>query len=202
MKLLVDTDVFCKLGIAGLLDDAAQILGVELSECGRLAALPHMLRKGRLRDRFGAEACDALVPIAEAVPVIPKPTAWLDVLTLTEGVDPGEAQLFAAAAEFGLAVVTGDKRALRAISHIKGLPEALDGRIWVLEAVLIVLCDEIGVETLRQRVSPLAAVDTTVRICFSPESAEPRAGLLSFYMGLATEVEPLVLRTPQKGDGV
>ena len=74
MKLLVDTDVFCKLGIAGLLDAAAQILGGDRSECRRLAALPHMLRKGRLRDRFGATACDALIPIAEAMPVIPKPT--------------------------------------------------------------------------------------------------------------------------------
>ena len=101
-----------------------------------------------------------------------------------------------------MAVVTGDKRALRAIGHIEGLPEALDGRIWVLEAVLIVLCDEVGVETIRQRVAPLAAVDTTVGICFSPGSAEPRDGLLSYYTALATEVEPLVLRAPEKGDGV
>ncbi len=36
MKLLFDTDAFCKLGIASLLEDVAHIFGATLQECGRL----------------------------------------------------------------------------------------------------------------------------------------------------------------------
>jgi hypothetical protein len=41
MNLLVDTDAFCKLGVAALLEDAAGVFGARLTECGRLAALPY-----------------------------------------------------------------------------------------------------------------------------------------------------------------
>ena len=40
-RLLVDTDAFCKLGVAGLLTDAIGVLGVTVENCGRLAALPY-----------------------------------------------------------------------------------------------------------------------------------------------------------------
>lgn len=47
-RLLLDTDIFCKLGVADLLDDTLSILGLKYSDCSRLPALPHMLRRGRL----------------------------------------------------------------------------------------------------------------------------------------------------------
>ena len=137
MKLLIDTDVFCKLQVAGLLSDAAGLLEARLDECGRLAALPHMLRRGRLRKQLGAEVCDALVPVAVGLPVAPQPSdVWLDRLVPIEGIDIGEAQLFAAAADTGLLVMSGDKRALRALKNMGGFPVALHGRIVVLETRL------------------------------------------------------------------
>jgi hypothetical protein len=202
MKLLVDTDAFCKLGITGLLPDAVRILGADLPECGRLPALPHMLRRGSLPRRYGAETCAALIPLAEAMPVLQQPgTAWLDTLASIEAVDPGEAQLFAAAAEFGLVVVSGDKRALRAMKNVEGLSGALAGRVSVLEAILLALCERLGPEDLRRRVAPLAPFDKTVEVCFSPGSSDPREGLRSYYRSLVVEVKPLVLWDPQMGDG-
>lgn len=125
MKLLVDTDAFCKLGVAGLLRDAALMLGVELQECGRLPALPHMLRRGSLPRRYGARACEKLISIAQSMPVVPEPsTEWLDRITPIDVIDPGEARILAAAAEFTLAVVSGDKRALRAVKDAEGLAPA------------------------------------------------------------------------------
>ena len=175
MNLLVDTDAFSKLGVAGLLEDAAGVFGAHLSDCGRLPALPYMLRKGNLVNRYGRNACNALLSHAEAMPVHPTPSAAaLDLLTLKETIDPGEAQLFAAAAEFGFTTITGDKRAIRALKHVTEIHAQLGGRIVTLEVVLLKLCEKLGLEDLRQRIRPLTAHDKTVGVCFSPGSSDPR----------------------------
>jgi hypothetical protein len=198
MKLLVDTDAFCKLGVAGFLRDTASIFNVSLQECGRLPALPYMLRRGALRKLYGAQTCDALIPIADATPVMNHPSlTWLDKLTLIDAIDPGEAQIFAAAAESGMIVISGDKRSLRALKGVEAFADALAGRIVVIEAILLVLCDQLGQETVRRQVAPLVASDNVVRICFSDDNSDPREGLLSYYTALAADVEPLVLWNPQ-----
>ena len=200
MKLLVDTDVFCKLQVAGLLSDAVGLLAARMDDCGRLPALPHMLRKGRLRKLYGADVCDSLIPVAEAVPVIPQPSdLWLDKLIPIEGIDVGEAQLFAAAAEGGLTVVSGDKRALRALREVEGFPSALAGRIVVLEAVLLALCDHLGADAVGERIAPRAADDKMVQVCFSSGNPNPQEALLSYYNHLAAELAPLVLWDPRAG---
>src|SRR5262245_40430407 len=168
MKLLIDTDLFCKLQMAGFWVDTADLLAAGMSDCGRLAALPHMLRRGRLRKKFGGDVCDVLIPIAEAIPVMPSPSDfWLEKLIPIEGIDVGEAQLFAAAAEGSLFVVSGDKRALRALKDVEGFASALAGRIVVLEAILLGLCDHLGTDALQKRIVPLAEADRMVQICFS-----------------------------------
>jgi len=56
MRLLVDSDAFCKLAASDLLSDAAMLFDAELPDCGRLPALPYMLRRGGLpRDEFEAD---------------------------------------------------------------------------------------------------------------------------------------------------
>ena len=98
MRLLIDTDAFCKLAVGGLLHDALNLLSVDLIECGRLPALPYMLRKGRLRRLFGEDLCDKLIPLAESIPVADQPSnSWLDKLIDIHTIDPGEAQIMAAA---------------------------------------------------------------------------------------------------------
>ena len=197
MHLLVDTDAFCKLGVAGLLDDAAGVFGARLSDTGRLPALPYMLRKGRLVNRYGRSACHALLLHAEAMPAHPKPgAAALAPLAFNEAIDPGEAQLFAAAAEFNLTVVTGDKRAVRALKPMTEVHAPLAGRIAMLEAVLLKLCEQLSLEKLRQRVGPLISHDKTVGLCFSAASSDPRDGLRSYHENLAAEVHPLLLWNP------
>ena len=100
MKVLIDTDAFCKLGLAGLLTDAVATLGAQLPDCERLPALTHMLRRGSVPKRFGKENCESLLKTADAVPSLQPPTSeWLDRFLPAPGIDPGEAQLFSAAAE-------------------------------------------------------------------------------------------------------
>jgi hypothetical protein len=202
MRALLDTDAFCKLAVAGVLDDAVRLLGTDLQECGRLAALPYMLRRGRLRKVFGDEACDALIPVVEAIPVMDQPSdLWLEKLALIPAIDPGEAQIFAAAAETGLILVSGDKRALRALKNIAGFADVLAGRIVTLEAILIALCDHLGSDEVRHRVQKLTACDNVVSVCFSRGNADPRGALLSYQESLGTELHPLVLWDPRQGGG-
>ena len=198
MKLLVDTDVFCKLGIASLLEDAASIFDANLQECGRLPALPFMLRRGRLRTLFGDHACDALIPVANSMPEVPQPSViWLEKLTAIEAIDPGEVLLFAIAGESGLLFWSDDKRALRALKGIQDFIPALAGHVVVLEAIMLGLCDRLGHEEIRQRIAPLAVVDRMVEICFSNENQDPSNALWSYYRALEIELEPLKLWHPR-----
>lgn len=200
MRLLVDTDAFCKLAVGGLLVDALCLLGTELRECGRLPALPFMLRRGKLQKQFGVEACESLLPIAEGMPLISQPSdVWLDQLTQVQGIDPGEAQMFAFAAERGLVVVSGDKRALRSLKSITPFVDGLAGRVVVLEALLIALCDHLGLELVRSRIGALAAADKTVKMCFSAGNVDPCGALLSYHGSLVAELNPLKLWAPRPG---
>jgi hypothetical protein len=197
MKLLVDTDAFCKLAICGLLEDAVHLLGASFSECGRLVALPHMLRGGRLRKKYGDEDCELILRVAESIlPISEADVVWLDKLAQIEAIDPGEAQLFAAAAQSGAMVMTGDKRALMALKNIAEFPASLEGRVVALEAVLIALCNHIGSDDIRHRLQPCLEKDQMFKICFSAFGSEPLECLRSYYHDLVAGVAPLVLWDP------
>lgn len=171
MKLLFDTDAFCKLGIANLLHDVAQIFDATLQECGRLYALPYMLRKGALRKLYGGPTCDALISVVNGMPAFPDPNVtWLEKVTGVVDIDPGEAQIFALAAEHARPFVSGDKRALKALKEIKEFVPALQGRVITLEAVLLTLCDTIGQDHMRQRVLPLIGLDRMIAVCLDRKS--------------------------------
>lgn len=203
MRLLVDSDAFCKLGIVDLLADAAALLGADLNECGRLPALVHMLRKGRLR-HYGDEESRSLVPLAARMPAIAGEwmegsEEWQDRLVGVPDIDPGEVILFSVAAARALPVLTGDMRALRALSGVDAFPERLAGRIVVLEAVLLGLCRQGGTARLRARVEPLRHHDSVVRACFSSSDAE--AGLRSYFEDRRRTLQPLVLWDPGTANG-
>lgn len=201
-RLLVDTDIFCKLGIAGLLEQAVAIFGVPLAECGCLPALPHMLRRGRLPKLFGAEACGKLVPLAESLLVATLPsTPSLEKLAGVDRIDVGEAQLLAAVADLGALVLTGDKRALAAVAQVPDYPQLLAGKIVSLEAALLSLCMKLGNDVVRAAVRPIIATDVMVRVCFSSASADPREGLRSYLSTLKHDVAPLELWEPVEGNG-
>ena len=201
-RLLVDTDVYCKLGVAGLFTDALIALGVSLEECGRLAALPYMLRQGALRRAFGDKASDKLARLAQRMPIAIQPhDDWLEPLIVIDSIDPGEAQLLAASAERELLLLIGDKRSLHEVSGIPGYAEALDGRVVVLEAILTELCVQLGVDIISSRIRPLTEVDIAVRVCFSDSQSTPLVGLLSYYQDLAVHLRPLNLWRPSVPGG-
>jgi hypothetical protein len=198
MKLLFDTDAFCKLGIANLLHDVAQIFGTTLQECGRLYTLPFMLRKGTLRRLYGGRTCDALISVVNGIPAFPEASIiWLEKVTGVVDIDPGEAQIFSLAAEHAQSFVSNDKRALKALKDINEFLPALQGRVVTLEAVLLALCDSMGQNHVRQRVSPLIGLDRMVGICFSPDNPSPTEALGSYFRDLQATLAPLQLWNPR-----
>lgn len=200
MQLLIDTDAFYKLAVGNILDNAIDLFGTDLARCARLPALPYMLRKGRLRNSLGEQLSDQLIPTAESIPALPQPDAiWLNKLTMIQAIDPGEAHIYALAAANAAMVLSGDKRALRALMAIPEYVEALNGRIVVLEAVLVALCDRIGVSEVQRRIQPLLVHDKIAQICFSPSNQNPQEALGSYYHSLAAELDPLALWNPFMG---
>jgi hypothetical protein len=196
MKLLIDTDAFCKLGMAGLLDPAIEALGAA-GGCGRLPALPHMLRRGRLPRTYGADVCERLLREAEKLPSHHDPDAhWLDELTGRREIDPGEVALFAAGATTGSLVLTGDRRAVRALAAVDSLHTALAERVVMLEAMLIRLCDDLGVDEVRRCLEVVRRHDRIISICFSAENPDSRLALHSYHQDFAEEVHPLKLWEP------
>jgi hypothetical protein len=201
LPLLVDTDIFCKLGIAGLLQDAVAIFGLGFGDCGCLPALPHMLRRGKLPRTFGQEACEKLIAMAESMVVELTPsTTWLEKLAGVDRIDVGEAQLFASIADHRVMVMTGDKRALVAVAQVPDYPEVLAGRIVTLEAILIALCTRLGDGIVRSRVQPLLTKDRMVQMCFSSGDNDPRAALRSYLDAILRDVAPLKLWAPSEGN--
>ena len=200
-RLLLDTDAYSKLGAAGLFQDALDILGISIAECGRLPALPYMLRKGGLRERLGKGAADALLPQADGIVVaVSSSDEWLEPLRRNQPIDAGEAQLFAAAAEFGMMVLTGDKRALEQLKNVPRYASALAGRILTLEAILYETCAQLGEEPVRERIGPFVPVDRMFSVCFSSDNPSPLECLRSYYNDLVSNVAPLELWRPPSLD--
>jgi len=194
MNVLVDSDVFCKLALASLLEPALEVLGYGLSDCRLLPALAHMLKRGRLVEAYGPTACAKLESIACVVPTLTDPRSrWLDSLAPVPEIDPGEAQLFAKAADDGLTVMTGDKRAVQALKRVPDLTAALCGRVVVLEAILSALCLRLGVDKVRRSIAPVLHHDTMLRVCFSRDNPSPRTALACYFSDLSDNVLPLVL---------
>lgn len=151
--------------------------------------------------RIGSERCDDLLSLANRMSGIPAPSAiLLDRLAPVPNIDVGEAQLLAIAAEHGSMLLTGDKRALIAVTGIGDFPmEALHGRVVVVEAILLSLCQLHGDEFIRTKLLPTIGMDTMIRVCFSEGNREPRAALRSYLESSIQSLRPLVLWDPTIG---
>lgn len=194
MHLLIDSDVFCKLEICGLMDEAIRIIGFSRENCRRLQALHYMLRKGTIFKKYGAQTCSSLMPSVMSVEAAPN--ADPEVLEKMSGlpmVNPGEAQLVALAVSSGDYVLTGDKNSLRALKDLAEVTHAVNGRIVILETLLLAMCVVHGSEWLRGRIQPLRLHDRVVEVCFTDATTDPSTALKSYVDSAKAELAPMVL---------
>lgn len=196
-QLLVDSDAFCKLAAANLLEETLGLLSIDKAQCARLPSLPPMLRRGRLREKLGGAVADVLHPLAEQIQAMREPSdEWLDLLVNHPAIDVGEAQIYALAAEHGLRVLTGDKRSLLELSKLPAFRDRLDGRVVSLEAVLLGLIGTMSQAELRARGSILGKYDSMARAIFGSSSSALAQGLESYFRDLERSVEPMKLWRP------
>jgi hypothetical protein len=199
-QLLIDSDAFCKLAAANLLDDALALLGLTSAQCARLPSLPHMLRRGRLRKTLGDTVANALDPIAQSITAMDEPSeAWLEPLVENPAIDVGEAQIYALAAEHELLALTGDRRSVVEVSKVPQVRQRLDGRVVTLEAVLLGLAGTMAEADLRSGGSLLAQYDSMARAVFKSPRSSLKEGLESYLGDLQREAGSMALWRPGNG---
>ena len=193
-QLLIDTDAFCKLAAAELLDEVLALLGVNRTQCAVLPALPYMLERGRLRKKYGDFKSDRLRKLADEFPVAPNSSSkWLDELSAESSIDPGEAQLFALAAEHEIRILTGDKRALEALAKVSDIHPHLSGNVVTLESVLTGLHEQLPETQLRQKGKVLGQHDQMAKAVFGSTASDLGEALNSYLMDVESRTQPLRL---------
>lgn len=196
-RLLVDSDAFWKLGSGDALSEFAAHLGIQPPDCARLPALPHQLERGRLHRKLGADRCMRLRVAAAAMrPAPAAPSRWMDLLVGVPDVDPGEAQLYALAAEHGAYVLTGDKRSVSAIRAVPEVASAVAHRVILPEPALFTLCLVKGEDWVRRAIQDVRELDQMLQVCFSDGCRSPGVSLSSYIRHDMTEFHPIALWTP------
>lgn len=147
-RVLLDNDAMLKLSQYGLLESALTVLGIDVQSIrvlntARYSLLPTNNRLKRCKDEVTANRLEAFLGQAIPINADDLDVDTLDALTSFQGIDPGEAVLFAAASsDTDTLLVTGDKRAIAALSGNDGLSQIaskLEGRIYSLEAIITLL---------------------------------------------------------------
>ncbi len=169
MKLLMDVDALAKFSNWNLVAHVPGALGFDTSQCATVSSLryraqPSVHKPDQQLFHTPDAASQALEIIGQMCPL-----ASLDPMQLTPfenivGIDPGEAILFAEVlANPETFVLTGDKRALRALSGLEaGLRAGLSGRVVLIEQVLLRLLDQNDLEWVRRHVFPAKTQDKAV----------------------------------------
>jgi hypothetical protein len=174
-RLLVDSDVFVLLAASGSLPRVAELLGFSPEQLGRLAALPHMLQRGRsFRKKYSQDVRAKAGTVADAIPAIlerPADDDRLQLLLSITGIDEGEALLYGLLAESAHCWLTsGDKTAMRALAgqeSLLAIRSMIAGRVICLESILKMLILADGVAGVAEAWLPLKDSYKSLSVIFS-----------------------------------
>ncbi len=188
------------LAATDLLDNLLSALNAALDDCRRLPTSVHMLRGGRTVKRLSEEYTKvvwrdfSIIQRIKKVPAleqIPRLLDLVDALSSINDLDPGEVTLFALSVENRIRVVTGDLRAIAALS--KALPNlttltenSFDGRIVTLLCCIDLLVSEIGVQNLQNECCAAGVRNKTVLAILGASYDAPEGSVqegISSYKG-------------------
>ena len=183
MIVLADNDIILKLAQCDLLDSLDVILGVNnheilISTTARFQLMPKNTQKEL--SKCGNDETVARVKrfllVAKDVPVVND----LDLLVRLSdipGIDSGEQQLFASTATVdGSLLITGDKKALRAVAlnqaTIEVVYKALLGNVITFESALLLALQTYGFPVLKQKLLACPKPDKMLQLVLRPDMTE------------------------------
>ena len=168
MKLLVDVDALAKLAHWGMLERLPAFTGVPLAQCATLTSARFRAQRatekpdGRVFHSKEA-ATAALRAINQMMAPLSPEAQHLSILQGIPGIDAGEAVLLAALTADGVRLLTGDKRALKALADLEASRRApFAGKILLIEQILLAGLTQHGIEWLRERVCPFKQIDKAI----------------------------------------
>jgi hypothetical protein len=198
-RLLVDNDALLKAAHWGLLDVVPSLVSGVWSDVACLPQFPPRVRRAEAKLFADASVALSLAARLSQTIELPEPDAnVLSVLQIEPGIDAGELLLFGALVATPQAILlTGDKRALRAISQTD-IRSLCRGRIVCVEQLLLQALYRLGAPTLVAQVRQWEQRDKTALAIFSrsgdKSDADIREGLNSYLRALDGEAPGLLVR--------
>lgn len=204
MRPLVDVDAAAKLAHWQMLMELPGLLQVGLAECAVLTSLEF-----RAKRRIGAAKPDKVFVTEEAAEMAIQFAALAGRLDAVEplaelqdlpDVDPGEAILLSAAIlDRRAVIITGDKRAIRAVAQLcQPLREKLAGRVMCIEQILLKALAVHGLTWLRDHVCIPPRTEKSALVIMGSRCDAPfesvQAALSSYIGEMASLCEPSLLR--------
>lgn len=182
MIVLADNDIILKLAQCDLLDSLNVLLGVEVKDIlipttARFQLMPKTGSKALLK--CGNEETVARIgrflKIAQDVPVIGDLDLLLRLADIPN-IDSGEQQLFAATSNGSALLITGDKRALRAVMlHQAAIPTVYDGllgNVMTFESALLLGLYSYGFPVMKQKLLACPKPDGMLQLVLRQDMTE------------------------------
>ncbi len=205
---LLDADALSKLAHWNMLGELSSLTGFTSAQAATLSSLIHRASKSREKPdgklfRDATAASRAHEYLKQLAPLPAPDEGFISVVQHVPAIDPGEAVLFATLrAHQNTVLITGDKRAIRALTDAVEsiLITPFNGRIIIVEQILLALLKAKGIEWLRDHVCPYRTLDKAIGVVMgsdcraSAESVE--TGLRSYITDVGSYSGTLLCCTP------
>ncbi|NJR70783.1 MAG: hypothetical protein HC771_20685 [Synechococcales cyanobacterium CRU_2_2] len=191
----IDNDIFLKLNVFHLFEEAIEVLGISQDEIRLLHSAKHVFRSKRKKKKrpYSEETWSIAIEIAEkSTPLVRPDINDSEIIEELQQIDKFRDQIDEGESILILAIrlcpsfllLSGDKRCFKALPQLPpSMYGRLCGRVICLEQVVLTLIDTLGFEVVRDRIYPASAYDTAIKFCFGysePASEEStREALLS-----------------------
>jgi hypothetical protein len=208
-RVLFDNDALIKLIRYGLLDETINLFGSDPIDVSVLATAKFSLLPAKNRLRFCQEEESALkleqfLRTTTSLDARLAESKLLDALSSIPNIDAGESILFAiGATDLGSLVLTGDKRALIALSSnisVRETFDALENRVVSIEVLLLQLIES-QFDYVQTCIRSKQNVDKAISIAFGvtiPADIDSvREGLSSYVRHLRSETGKLLYQFPR-----
>jgi hypothetical protein len=198
---LSDNDIIHKLAACDLVAEAFAALGVGYGDVRVLPTAKHKFGVTKSsawgERRYGPEVFarirDLLGRVSE-IDFVP-PVDELQVLIDTEGIDTGEALLFATAAALGSSMLaTGDKRSLRALAgsaSCRGIADRIAGRVVCFEQIMCKIIGHLGFPKVKEKIVPARICDMALRAAFGSGEDATEENVLAALQSYVAELQAL-----------